>query len=123
MQEKLLKIAVFNTELNRLLETDFAAFDIYRSKGLMTHLLKHKHFAAAKYIDYLPDIIANPDYVGYKDGSLEMVKVYKDNVFISIKYDEKSNKYYVATIFDIKTSKIVAYEKLGRLKNAQGLRS
>ena len=47
-----------------------------------------------------------------------MVKGCKNNVFISIKYDEKSNEYYAATIFDSKTSKIEAYVKLGRLKNA-----
>ena len=116
MREKLLKIAMFNTELNSLIGTNFPAFAVYRSKGLMAHLLKRKHFTAAKYIDYLPDIIANPDYVGYKDGSIELVKIYKNNVFISIKLDKKADVYYVATIFDIKISKIEAYVKSGRLR-------
>lgn len=111
MREKLLKIAIFNTDLNRLLGTDFPAFTVYRSKGLMTHLLNRKHFTAAKYIDYLPEIITSPDYAGYKDGSIELVKVYKNSIFISIKLDEKLNEYYVATVFDIKISKIETYVK------------
>ena len=59
LNEKLIKIATFNTELNALLGTDFQAFSIYRSKGLLTHLINRKHYTAAKYIDYLPEIISS----------------------------------------------------------------
>ena len=116
MRDKLIKIACFNTDLNYILGTDFQPFDIYRSKGLMTHLINHKHFTAAKYLDYLPEIIESPDYAGYTDGNIELVKVFKDNIFISIKLDGKKNKYYVATMFDVKIKKIESYIKSGRLK-------
>ena len=116
MSEKLIKVAVFNTDLNGLLGTDFPAFSIFRSKGLVTHLIKRKHFTAAKYIDYLPDIVNHPDYVGFSDGNFEFVKVFKDNIFISIKLDTKSDLYYVATVYDVKMSKIEAYVRTGRLK-------
>ena len=36
---KLIKITSFNTELNRWLGTEFESFEIYRSKGLLTHLI------------------------------------------------------------------------------------
>lgn len=119
MSDKLIRIATFNTALNRLLGTDFQAFAIYRSKGLLTHLINRKHFTAAKYIDYLPEIIEAPDYAGYYDGNIELVKVFKDNIFISIKLDEKKHQYYVATMFDVKMGKIDSYVKSGRLKKVE----
>ena len=45
-----------------------------------------------------------------------MVKVYKDNIFITIKLDEKNGHHYVATMFDVKKGKIDAYINTGRLK-------
>ena len=90
LNDKLIRITSFNTNLNTLLGTDFQAFTVYRSKGLMTHMINKKHFTAAKYIDYLPEIIESPDYAGYYNGNIELVKVFKDNIFISIKLDKRS---------------------------------
>lgn len=122
MSDKLIKISTFNTDLNDVLGTNFPAFNIYRSKGLLAHLIKRKHFTAAKYIDYLPEIISDPDYVGCCDGNIELVKMYKDNIFISIKLDGKKNQHYVATMFDAKSAKIDAYVKSGRLKKVIKIR-
>ena len=58
MSEKLIKIAAFNTDLNALLGTNFQAFSIYRSKGLLAHLLNRKHFVAAKYMGIIGVIFA-----------------------------------------------------------------
>ena len=114
-KDKLIAVARFNTELNRYLDTDYDAFIIFRSKGLLAHLIKRQHFQAAKYYDYLPDIITNPDYIGLNGSVLEMVKCYKDNIFITIKLDIKKNRYYVATMFDIKEAKLDSYIRSGRL--------
>ena len=116
MSDKLIRIATFNNDLNPLLGTDFLPFAIYRSKGLLAHLIKRKHYTAAKYIDYLPEIVESPDYAGYYDGNIELVKVFKDNIFISIKLDEKMHQFYVATMFDVKIGKIESYVKSGRRK-------
>lgn len=113
--EKLIKVASYNTALNSVLGTDFVSFAIYKSKGLLTHLVKRKHFVASKYIDCLEDIIKSPDYAGYSNGNIEMVKCYKDNIFIAIKLDAKKSKYYVATVFEVKKGKIDSYVKSGRL--------
>ena len=113
--DKLIKVASYNQKLNCLLGTEYESFSIYRSKGLLTHLINKRHFIAAKYIDYLPDIIRSPDYVGIHEGNIEMVKCFKDNIFISIKLDTKGTKYYVATVFDVKQSKIDSYVRSGRL--------
>lgn len=118
---KLIKIANYNKELNPIINADFESFAIYRSKGLPVHLMKRKHYTAAKYIDFLSDIIEKPDYAGIYNGSIELVKCYKDNIFVSIKIDVKRKHYYVATMFDVKKSKIDSYVKSGRLKTVNKL--
>lgn len=47
------------------------------SKGLLAHLLNRKHYTAAKYLDFLPEIIEEPDYVGCYKGNIEFVKCVK----------------------------------------------
>lgn len=106
-KEFLLKIGFANCEKD---------IEIYRSKGLLAHLLKRKHYKAAKYLDFIPDIISNPDYAGVNEGQIEMVKCLKDNIFLSIKLDVSKSIYYVATLFDVNQSKIDSYCKSGRLK-------
>ena len=113
---KLIKTATFNTQLNKIIGTNFNSFAIYRSNGLYTHLQKRKHYTACTYIDFLSDIIHNPDFIGYYNNNIELVKCYKDNIFICIKLDSKNKHYYIATMFDIKRSKIDSYLKSGRLK-------
>ena len=41
-EDKLIKVAHYNTKLNSVLGFDYSAFTIYRSKGLLTHLIKRK---------------------------------------------------------------------------------
>ena len=89
---------------------------IFRSKGLLAHLLKRKHYKAAKYLDFIPEIINSPDYVGFYDGQIEFVKIFKDNIFLSIKLDESKDIHYVATLFDVSMAKIETYCNSGRLK-------
>lgn len=72
-EDKLIKVANYNTRLNSILCTDYSSFAIYRSKGLVTHLIKRKHFTAAKYIDCLEDIITYPDYAGCYNGNIATV--------------------------------------------------
>ena len=50
-------------------------------------MLKSKHQNCLKYIDYIPDIIENSDYVGVnpnekENSSFELIKRYKDNILI-----------------------------------------
>ena len=113
--EKLIFVAQLNKQVIPLLKIPKQEIKIYRSKGLLAHLLKRKHYKAAKYLDYISDIIENPDYAGMTDGQIELVKIFKDNIFLSIKLDVASQIYYVATLFDVSRSKIDAYCKSGRL--------
>jgi len=113
--EKLILLGQLSSQVISLLKIPEQEIKIYRSKGLLAHLLKRKHYKAAKYLDYISDIIENPDYAGMSDGQIELVKIFKDNIFLSIKLDVTKQIYYVATIFDVNQSKIDSYCKSGRL--------
>ena len=113
--EKLIFVATLNKKVLSLLKLKDEELKVYRSKGLLAHILKRKHFKAAKYLDYISDIIENPDYAGMTDSQIELVKIFKDNIFLSIKLDAVKKMYYVATMFDVSLSKINAYCKSGRL--------
>lgn len=114
--DKLIKVGRLNSKIDKLVGKTISNIDIFRSKGLLTHLLKRKHYTAAKYLDYLPDVLQAPDYAGYVDGVVELVKFFKDDIFVSVKLDSSRDLYYIATMFDVKKSKIETNVKSGRWK-------
>ncbi len=110
-------IAKFNELLGISIEEQI----IYRSKGLPSHIVKQKHFKCLRYIDYIPDIIARPDYIGINPNELgadtiELIKRYKENVVVGIKLDIKNGYLYVSTMYDIQESKIARRLHGGRIK-------
>ena len=94
MEEKndLIKVGKYDLRYNELLSIDIEELDIFRSKGLPAHMVKRKHYNCLKYIDYLPEIIENPDYIGINpnenDKSIEFIKKYSKNVLVGVKKDE-----------------------------------
>lgn len=104
--DKLIKVGRLNSKIDKLVGKTISNIDIFRSKGLLTHLLKRKHYTAAKYLDYLPEVLQTPDYVGYIGGVVELVKLFKEDIFVSVKLDSSRDLYYIATMFDVKKSKI-----------------
>lgn len=125
MQEKdeLLKVGSFADKFNVILGTDIEQLDIFRSKGLPAHMLKRKHYKCLKYIDYIPDIIANPDYIGINPNesgdSIELVKQYEDHVLLGIKLDMDGRYLYVSTMYDVQESKVSRRLHSGRLKKIE----
>ena len=117
--DKLIFVAKLNSKKLKSFLLGDKDISIYRSKGLLAHLLKRKHFLAVKYFDYIPDIIENPDYAGSSDGQIELVKCFNDNMFLCIKLDEKRKIYYVATLYNVSQSKIESYCKSGRLSKVE----
>ena len=121
MSDKLLEVGNYKDEFNKILGVNIDSQLIYRSTGLPAHMIKRKHFNCLKYIDYISDIIENPDYVGInpnEDGesSIEFIKRYKINVLICVKLDSDKNHMYVSTMHDISESKILRRLHSGRLK-------
>ena len=103
-----------------ILDINIEKMKIYRSKGLPTHMVKRKHYNCLKYIDYIPEIIKNPDYVGVNPNestiSFELIKKYSDNIMIGIKIDTDGRYLYVSTMHDIQESKVKRRLFSGRLK-------
>ena len=121
MDENLLKVGKYDNKFNEILGIEIAEVEIYRSKGLPAHMLKSKHQNCLKYIDYIPDIIENPDYVGVnpnekENSSFELIKRYKDNILIGIKLDKDGDYLYVATMHEVQESKIIRRLDSGRIK-------
>ena len=119
-KEELIKVGKYNLEFNDILGINIDELEIFRSKGLPSHMVKRKHFKCLKYIDYIPDIILDPDYIGINPNepevSIELVKRYTDNVMIGIKLDTDGNYLYVSTMHDVQESKIPRRLHSGRLK-------
>ncbi len=103
-------VGKYNPEFNKKLNLNITAEEIVRSKGLPTHLIKHGHHNCLKYIDYISDIIENPDYIGVnpneKGESLELVKRYKNNILIGLKVDSTQNNLYVSTMYEVQQTKL-----------------
>ena len=119
-KEELILVGEYNIELNDILDIYIEKMIIYRSKGLPTHMVKRKHYNCLKYIDYIPEIIKNPDYVGVNPNestiSFELIKKYLDNIMIGIKIDTDGRYLYVSTMHDIQESKVKRRLFSGRLK-------
>ena len=119
-KDELLRVGKYNTDLNDILNINIGELEIYRSKGLPTHMVKRKHYNCLKYIDYIPEILSDPDYAGInpneKGMSLELVKRYSDNVLIGIKLDTDGEYLYISTMHDIQEAKIQRRLFSGRLK-------
>lgn len=87
----------YNPLFNKILGINIQEKEIYRSKGLPAHMIKRRHEKCLKYIDFIPDIIASPDYIGINPNendtnSIELIKRYKDNVMIGKKFSIDSKK-------------------------------
>ena len=119
-KEELLKVGKYNPKFNDILGIDIKDFEIYRSKGLPSHMVKRKHYNCLKYIDYIPDIILEPDYIGMNPNeagkSIELIKRYENNVLVGIKLDSDSEYLYVSTMHDVQESKIIRRLHSGRIK-------
>ena len=117
--DKLIPVGEYNKRFNELLKINITQQKIFRSTGLVAHLIKHKHINCLKYMDRISEIIENPDYIGInpneKNDSIELVKIYDDNILVGIKVDTSSNSLYVSTMFDIQESKLQRRIHSGRL--------
>ena len=121
MSNKMLIMGEYKPMFNDVLGISIEPQIIFRSAGLLAHMIKRKHFKCLRYIDFIPDIIANPDYIGInpneKDGeSIEFIKRYGVNVLVGVKLDSKNNYLYVSTVHDIQESKLERRLYSGRIK-------
>ncbi len=119
MADKLFTVGKFKQEYNEKLNTDLPCLDIVQSQGLAKHISK-RHPNQIQYLNDIQDILNNPDYIGINSkepNSIELIKVYSDNILIAIKLDCNNNYYYIASLYNVSTSKINNRLNSGRLKN------
>ena len=114
----LFKVGQFNSKFNEILEINLPLADIMQSTGLEAHIRK-RHENCLRYLDKISEIIENPDFIGKNQrepNSIELIKVYEDNILIAIKLDESSNSLYIASLYEVKQSRIDSRLHSGRLK-------
>lgn len=120
MEDKNIVVGEYNQTFNKLLNINIKQSTVVRSKGLPSHLIKHHHEKCLKYIDFIPDIISHPDFIGINPNetieSIELVKRYRDNILIGLKVDTSSNTLYVSTMFDLQETKLQRRLHSGRLR-------
>lgn len=113
-----MKVGTYSQLFNEILGISLPCFDIIQSEGLAKHIIK-RHPNCIKYINNISDIISSPDYIGINPNepqSIELVKKYDKHILIGIKLDLVQAHLYVASLYDIKESKIMRRLKSGRLK-------
>ena len=88
--------------------------------NLIKHIKKRKHDNVLPYLDVIEDIISNPDFVGVSpkepNTSMELIKVYDDNVLVAIKIHQSEQYFYVPTMYTITDYKLNSRLHGGRLK-------
>ncbi len=118
-QQKLFKVGEYNQKFNDILSCNLPVVDIMQSVGLEVHI-RNRHPNCVSYIQKIGEIIQSPDYIGMnkkEPSSIELVKKYDENILIAIKLDKNSNGLYVASLYEVKDSKISKRLHSGRLKS------
>ena len=75
-KDKLFPVGKYQSLYNTLLNLNLPCNDIFRSAGLSKHILK-RHPECAAYIDNIPEILSNPDYIGTQAGEV-ILNIYVD---------------------------------------------
>jgi len=90
------------------------------ASGLRVHI-ERRHPNCLEYLDLISDMISYPDFIGINphetpNQSIELIKQYDSTILIGIKLDIKKNYLYVATLHDIRESRIIRQLHSGHLK-------
>lgn len=103
---------------NTAAAADLPCGDILLFDGLTRHIRK-RHPGCVGYMDYIPDIIAAPDYIGRnprEPDSIELIKAYGENIQLAIKLDTKNGYLYVASLYEVSQGKLLHRLAGGRIK-------
>lgn len=116
--EQLKSVGQYVERFNELTGQNLPVGCIYQSEGLAVHV-KKRHPDEIGNLEYIPDVIKSPDYVGRnpkEPSSIELVKIIENNVMVCIKLDKSNDYLFVASVFNITDSKLQNRIKSGRLK-------
>lgn len=119
MSNQLFRVGEYQSRFNELTGQQIPCVSIYQSDGLITHI-HNRHPGEEKLLEYIPEIIRCPDYVGKnpkEPDSVELVKQVDKNVMVCIKLDIKNGYLYVASVYPISEAKLNRHLFSGRLKS------
>lgn len=119
MGNKLFVVGTYVEKFNEITGQHLPCGSIYQSTGLVSHVCRHHPDTGATLLPYVPVIIEAPDYVGRnpkEPNSVELVKQIDQQVMVCIKLDSKNGYLYVASVFEIKQSKLERRIASGRLQ-------
>ena len=108
MDDKLFPVGGQTERFDAYVSFELPEGNVYQSKGLEKHISK-KHPDCMKYLDRIPEILNEPDYIGVNPkipNSFELVKILDANIQIAINLDLGENYLYVASLYDISDSKL-----------------
>lgn len=115
------KIGVLSDKIMNLLNISYITDNnIYIGDSNIEHIKKSHPLDYLKYKDEIPNILANPDYVGInkKDNSIEYVKEYKiDNDFVKVAVRVSTkNKLYARSMYILNKKRVQTFIQKGTLK-------
>lgn len=108
-------------KINSILGTSFTnSGEVWMYPGLKKHVMKEHAGIFEAYHQYLPSIIASPDYIGQNPSvpnSVELVKRISDTILLAIKLDP-TGYLFVSSFYDLKNAQVKIQKRLnsGRLK-------
>lgn len=111
-------VGKYINKYNEILGLFLPQKDIFVYPGFIKHIQK-RHLDCLKYIECIPDIILNPDYIGKHPTillSVEFVKYYDKNILVSVQFNEKDDCYHVSSLYNITKGKIDQKLFSGRFK-------
>lgn len=118
MKDSLHKVATYKQKYNDKLGISLPILDIYRDDGLTKHIAV-RHPNCLQYLSKINAILTTPDYIGSnpkEPNSIELIKLFEDNIQIAIKLDVQNGYYYIATLHEVSADKISKRLNNGRLK-------
>lgn len=111
-------VGQYTDKFNQATNQNLPCGNIFQSEGLYKHIIK-RHPNELENINYIPQIISSPDYIGKnpkESKSIELVKKLENNVQVCIKLDKDGDYLYVASVYEISEAKVKNRLKSGRLK-------
>jgi len=124
-KNKFVEVGDLKQEFIDLMNINVEEQKVYRSKGLIVHLMKQKHYNCIKHIDKISDIVSEPDYIGINPNengiTVELIKIIDKNILVGIKLNTDENYLYVSTMHDVQESKIQRRLHSGRIKKIDNI--
>ena len=91
--------------------------NIYMGDSNIKHMLEKHPYEFDKYKNDIRQILAQPDYIGLHNNSIEYVKEYQqDEEYVKIAVRTSlQDKYYARTIYTMNKKRVESFIKNGRL--------